>query len=75
MLCPFYYDYMISSSQGAIVKKIGRPKVDSEAVMVRMPREMIDMLDDARRNEPDLPTRPEMIRRILASRVDETKSL
>jgi len=47
------------------VKKIGRPKVDSEAVMVRMQREMLDQLDDVRRAEKDIPTRPEMLRRIF----------
>jgi len=47
------------------VNKIGRPKVDTEAVMVRMPREMLDQLDDIRRNQKDIPTRPEMIRRIF----------
>ena len=47
------------------MNKIGRPKVDTEAVMVRMPREMLDQLDDIRRNQKDIPTRPEMIRRIF----------
>ena len=59
------------------MKKMGRPKVDTEAVMVRMPREMLDQLDDTRRLEADLPTRPEMLRRIfqawLASKADEKK--
>ena len=44
---------------------MGRPKVDSEAVMVRMQREMLDQLDNVRRNEADIPTRPEMLRRIF----------
>lgn len=65
LLLSVHYDYMISSSQGAKVNKIGRPKVDTEAVMVRMPREMIDLLDDVRRSESDIPTRPEMLRRIF----------
>ncbi|WPZ29176.1 ribbon-helix-helix protein, CopG family [Sulfitobacter sp. OXR-159] len=47
-------------------KKMGRPKLDTEAVTLRLPREMIDAIDDRRRVEPDLPTRPEMIRRLLA---------
>lgn len=46
-------------------KKRGRPSVDSEAVNLRLPRELIDAIDDRRRIEPDLPTRPEMIRRAL----------
>ncbi|WP_281982466.1 ribbon-helix-helix protein, CopG family [Thalassorhabdomicrobium marinisediminis] len=54
--------------------KIGRPKRDTEAVTLRLPKEMIESLDDARRNEADLPTRPEMIRRILAAWAEQTKS-
>lgn len=46
-------------------KKRGRPNKDSEAVNLRLPRELLDALDDRRRAEPDLPTRPEMIRRAL----------
>lgn len=46
--------------------KIGRPKVDTEPVNLRLPREMIEAIDDLRRHENDLPTRPEMIRRVLA---------
>ncbi len=46
--------------------KIGRPKVDTEPVNLRLPREMIEAIDDLRRLENDLPTRPEMIRRALA---------
>ncbi|WP_198528133.1 hypothetical protein [Tritonibacter mobilis] len=41
------------------------PKKDTEALTLRLPRELIDMIDDRRRAEPDLPTRPEMIRRAL----------
>lgn len=41
------------------------PKKDTEALTVRLPRNMIEAIDDRRRAEPDLPTRPEMIRRAL----------
>ncbi|NDW58766.1 ribbon-helix-helix protein, CopG family [Yangia sp. PrR004] len=34
--------------------------------MLRIPAEMLGQLDEARKREDDLPTRPEMIRRILA---------
>jgi metal-responsive CopG/Arc/MetJ family transcriptional regulator len=47
------------------MKKMGRPPVDTEAVTVRLPRELITALDDARRYEPDMPTRQEIIRRVL----------
>lgn len=50
--------------------KMGRPRTDTEAVNLRLPREMIEALDDLRRLEPDLPTRPEMIRRALAQWLD-----
>ena len=38
--------------------------------MVRIPREMIEQLDDLRRDQKDIPTRPEMIRRILQDWLD-----
>ena len=41
------------------------PKKDTEALTLRLPRNMIEAIDDRRRLEPDLPTRPEMIRRAL----------
>ena len=46
-------------------KKRGRPTVDSEAVNLRLPRELIEAIDDRRRKEADVPTRPEMVRRAL----------
>jgi len=42
------------------------PKKDTEALTLRLPRELISQLDEIRRNEDDIPTRPEMIRRILS---------
>ena len=44
----------------------GRPRVDATPIMVRLPPIQVAALDDWRRNESDLPTRPEAIRRILA---------
>lgn len=41
------------------------PKKDTEALTVRLPRDLIEAVDEARRQEADIPTRPEMIRRIL----------
>lgn len=46
-------------------KSKGRPKVDSEAINVRMERDLIDRIDAYRRDEPGLPTRPEAIRRLV----------
>jgi len=45
--------------------KTGRPSVDTEAVTLRLPREMIESIDGFRRHAMDLPTRPEAIRRLL----------
>lgn len=46
-------------------KSKGRPAVDSEAINVRMERSLIDRLDEYRRGQPDLPNRPEAIRRLV----------
>ena len=52
-------------------KKMGRPIADTEPVMIRMTRDMIQALDDHRRVIEDLPTRPELIRRIVAQWLDQ----
>jgi hypothetical protein len=51
----------------------GRPRLDTEPVNLRLPREMIEALDSRRRHEADLPTRPEMIRRLLVAALDLPK--
>ncbi|WP_413855546.1 ribbon-helix-helix protein, CopG family [Albidovulum sp.] len=43
----------------------GRPSTDTEPVNLRLPRTMIQELDRRRKMEADLPSRPEMIRRLL----------
>jgi hypothetical protein len=48
-----------------IAKRKGRPPVDSEAVTVRMLIDFIQAIDDWRREQPDLPGRPEAIRRLV----------
>lgn len=53
--------------------KMGRPKVDTEAVTVRMHVDQIRELDEARKLEPDLPTRPEMLRRIFQRWLDDNR--
>lgn len=45
--------------------KKGRPPVDSEAVNVRIDRDGLLALDGWRRNQEDLPSRPEAIRRLI----------
>lgn len=41
----------------------------NEAVMVRMAPDLIKLLDEYRRAQPDLPSRPEAVRRIVAERL------
>ncbi|WEJ78480.1 ribbon-helix-helix protein, CopG family [Paracoccus versutus] len=48
------------------------PKKDTEAINLRLPRELIEAIDNRRRDEPDLPTRPEMIRRALVQWLEIT---
>lgn len=48
------------------MSRLGRPRKDTESINLRIEREMIESLDELRRQEPDIPTRPEMVRRILA---------
>ena len=43
----------------------GRPKLDSEAVNVRLLRQQLDQLDAWIIQQPDAPTRPEAIRRLI----------
>lgn len=50
------------------------PKKDTEALTLRLPRELIEMIDDRRRAELDLPTRPEMIRRALVQWSEMTQT-
>ncbi|MHA3980689.1 ribbon-helix-helix protein, CopG family [Halovulum sp. GXIMD14794] len=42
------------------------PKKNTQALTVRVSQQMLAALDDRRREEQDLPTRPEMVRRLLA---------
>lgn len=49
----------------------GRPKTNTSAVLVRLNETILDALDAERESRPDNPTRPEMIRRILADWVEQ----
>lgn len=46
--------------------KMGRPKLDTEPVTIRMDRQMLQAIDDCRRLQEDLPSRPEVVRRVMA---------
>lgn len=41
----------------------------NEAVLVRMPADLVELLDEFRRSQPDLPSRPEAVRRIVSERL------
>jgi hypothetical protein len=46
-------------------KPRGRPPVRTEAVNVRLPVTSLQVIDDWRRKQDDLPGRPEAIRRLV----------
>ena len=48
-----------------IKKPRGRPELDTEPVTVRLPREVLDAIEEARRDMPVIPTRPEIVRTAL----------
>ncbi len=50
-----------------VKKKMGRPPEDTSPVMVRMSNEMIKAIDALREKAPDRPSRPEIIRRAMAT--------
>lgn len=45
----------------------GRPKVDTEPVMVRLPSALLVVIDEFRRDQQNIPSRPEAIRLLLKS--------
>ena len=51
--------------------QFGRPKADTKAVTLRLSNDMLEVIDSERRNQKDIPTRPEMIRRILAEWLEQ----
>ena len=53
------------------MNKIGRPRTETEAVTLRLHKDMIEQIDELRRSADDIPTRPEMIRRILQDWIEQ----
>ncbi|MCQ0969535.1 ribbon-helix-helix protein, CopG family [Paracoccus sp. TK19116] len=51
-----------------LTRRIGRPPVDTEAVTVRLPRSTLEWLDRERAKHEPVPSRPEMIRRLIDER-------
>lgn len=64
---------MKSTIDGAKKPKRGRPSVETEAVNVRLPAETLVIIDQLRRDDADLPTRPEMVRRLVQDAIDLRK--
>jgi hypothetical protein len=56
---------MKSTIDSAKKSRRGRPAVDSEAVNVRLSKPSLEVIDDWRRKQDDLPGRPEAIRRLV----------
>lgn len=50
---------------------MGRPRVDSEPVRLRMERADLDALDEWRSAQPDQPERPEAARRLIRKALDQ----
>jgi len=51
-------------------KKMGRPPVDSVPITVRVERDLLDTLDAWIAGQPDQPSRPEAIRRLIKAGLD-----
>jgi hypothetical protein len=41
------------------------PAVSGLAIQVRIPKDLVSAIEGFRRNQPDIPTRPEAIRRLI----------
>jgi hypothetical protein len=54
--------------------KMGRPKTDTSPLNIRMDREMIRAIDNYRRQQEDLPTRPEVVRRVMIEWLEKQKA-
>lgn len=53
--------------------KMGRPKTDTSPLNIRMDRETIRAIDNYRRQQEDLPTRPEVVRRVMMEWLEKQK--
>jgi hypothetical protein len=47
------------------ISKKGRPATNGVPVMVRVAQDALSEIDEWRRTQPDLPSRPEAIRRLV----------
>lgn len=58
---------MTSTLNDTKKSKKGRPAVDTEPVNLRLPRNVLDAIEKFRREQDQIPTRPEAIRTMLVS--------
>jgi hypothetical protein len=58
----------MSENHGTEKRGRGRPEVDSEPLTVRLTADLMAAIDEARRQTPKIPTRPEMVRIAVADR-------
>ncbi|MFT5945755.1 MAG: hypothetical protein ACI93B_002296 [Yoonia sp.] len=61
----YYYILISKVKKEIIMAKSERPKANTKPVLVRFPSDKLKQIDEARRLVDDLPTRPEMIRRMV----------
>lgn len=50
-----------------------RKNAETKPVLVRLPAETLSQIDETRRQVDDLPTRPEMIRRMIEDWLDRNR--
>ncbi|MGK9336081.1 hypothetical protein [Sinorhizobium meliloti] len=58
---------MTSTINDTKKSKKGRPAVDTEPVNLRLPRDVLDAIEEFRRQQEQIPTRPEAIRMMLVN--------
>lgn len=67
---------MSTDNSAKASKKMGRPRVDSEAINVRMERSSIDQIDAwIAANGPPFVSRPEAIRRLVSTALGSIPTL
>ena len=65
--------YEFKKGEAVNVARTGRPKKQTEQVSLRVEKTTIGEIDELRRMEKDLPSRPEMIRRVIARYLEQHK--
>jgi len=53
----------------------GRPSINSTGIMLRIREDIVEKIDDIRREEDDLPSRQEMIRRMIKDWIENNENM